>query len=216
MRLSSYHICIEGTIGVGKTSLVKLLAEEMEAKTVLEKFEDNPFLKDFYTDRDRYAMQTQLFFLLSRYKQQQDLQQMDMFTKSVISDYMFDKDRLFAALNLGDMELDLYNRIANELQKNIVYPDLIIFLQSETDRLMYNIKIRGREFERNMDYTYIDNLNQIYNEYFFRYDKSPLLIINTNDIDFVNDENDLKEVLSTLKEPIIGTKYFNPTKSIKT
>ena len=214
MKLSSYHICIEGTIGVGKTSLVKLLAEEMEAKTVLEKFEDNPFLRDFYTDRNRYAMQTQLFFLLSRYKQQQDLQQMDMFAKSVISDYMFDKDRLFAALNLSDMELDLYNRIANELQKNIVYPDLIIFLQSETDRLMYNIKIRGREFEKNMDYTYIDNLNQIYNEYFFRYDKGPLVIINTNDIDFVNNKDDLEEIIKFIRTPGEGTRYFNPIKSI--
>jgi deoxyadenosine/deoxycytidine kinase len=215
MKLSSYHICIEGAIGVGKTSLVKLLAVEMEAKTVLEKFEDNPFLRDFYTDRNRYAMQTQLFFLLSRYKQQQDLQQMDMFTKSIISDYMFDKDRLFAALNLSDMELDLYNRIANELQKNIVYPDLIIFLQSETDRLMYNIKIRGREIEKNMDYTYIDNLNQIYNEYFFRYEKGPLVIINTNDIDFVNNRQDLQEIIDFIKQPSEGTRYFNPIKTFK-
>tara|TARA_X000001036_G_scaffold185087_2_gene174713 strand:+ start:3948 stop:4595 length:648 start_codon:yes stop_codon:yes gene_type:complete len=215
MSLSSYHICIEGTIGVGKTSLVNLLAQEMEAKTILEKFEDNPFLKDFYSDRDRYAMQTQLFFLLSRYKQQQELQQIDMFTKSIISDYMFDKDRLFAALNLGDMELDLYNRIANELQKNIVYPDLTIFLQSETDRLMYNIKIRGREFERNMDYNYIDNLNQIYNEYFFRYDKGPLVIINTNDIDFVNNKEDLQEIINFIKQPSEGTRYFNPMKTFK-
>jgi len=213
MSLSSYHICIEGTIGVGKTSLVNLLAKEMDAKTVLEKFEDNPFLKDFYSDRTRYAMQTQLFFLLSRYKQQQQLQQMDMFTKSIISDYMFDKDRLFAALNLGDMELDLYNRIANELQKNIVYPDLTIFLQSETDRLMYNIKIRGREFEKNMDYSYIDNLNRIYNEYFFRYDKGPLLIINTNDIDFVNNKDDFNGIMNFLNEPIKGRKYYNPIKS---
>ena len=215
MSLSSYHICIEGTIGVGKTSLVNLLAQEMEAKTILEKFEDNPFLKDFYSDRDRYAMQTQLFFLLSRYKQQQELQQIDMFTKSIISDYMFDKDRLFAALNLGDMELDLYNRIANEPQKNIVYPDLTIFLQSETDRLMYNIKIRGREFERNMDYNYIDNLNQIYNEYFFRYDKGPLVIINTNDIDFVNNKEDLQEIINFIKQPSEGTRYFNPMKTFK-
>ena len=215
MSLSSYHICIEGTIGVGKTSLVNLLAKEMDAKTVLEKFEDNPFLKDFYSDRTRYAMQTQLFFLLSRYKQQQELQQMDMFTKSIISDYMFDKDRLFAALNLGDMELDLYNRIANELQKNIVYPDLTIFLQSETDRLMYNIKIRGREFEKNMDYSYIDNLNRIYNEYFFRYDKGPLIIINTNDIDFVNNKQDLAEIIDFIKQPSEGTRYFNPIKTFK-
>jgi len=215
MSLSSYHICIEGTIGVGKTSLVNLLAKEMDAKTVLEKFENNPFLKNFYSDRTRYAMQTQLFFLLSRYKQQQELQQMDMFTKSIISDYMFDKDRLFAALNLDDMELDLYNRIANELQKNIVYPDLTIFLQSETDRLMYNIKIRGREFEKNMDYSYIDNLNQIYNEYFFRYDKGPLIIINTNDIDFVNNTKDLAEIIDFIKQPSEGTRYFNPMKTFK-
>lgn len=215
MKLSSYHICIEGTIGVGKTSLAKLIAEEMNAKTVFEQFEENPFLSDFYADKKRYAMQTQLFFLLSRYKQQQELQQIDMFTNAIISDYMFDKDRLFAALNLSDMELDLYNRIANELQKNIVYPDLIIFLQSETDRLMYNIKIRGREFEKNMDWRYIDDLNQIYNEYFFRYDKSPLVIINTNDIDFVNNREDLNEIIDFIKQPSEGTRYFNPIKTFK-
>lgn len=215
MNLSSYHICVEGTIGVGKTSLVNLLAAKLEARTVLEKFEDNPFLSDFYVDRDRYAMQTQLFFLLSRYKQQQDLQQLDIFTKSIISDYMFDKDRLFAAVNLNDVELDLYNKIATELQKNIVYPDLIIFLQSETDRLMYNIKIRGRDFEKNMDWAYIDELNQIYNEYFFRYNKGPLLIINTNDIDFVNNNDDLKEIINFIKQPSEGTRYFNPIKTFK-
>tara|TARA_Y100000996_G_scaffold411098_1_gene394622 strand:+ start:3202 stop:3849 length:648 start_codon:yes stop_codon:yes gene_type:complete len=215
MKLSSYHICIEGTIGVGKTSLAKLISEEMEAKTIFEEFEENPFLSNFYSDKDRYAMQTQLFFLLSRYKQQQELQQVDMFTKAIISDYMFDKDRLFAALNLNDIELDLYNRIANELQKNIVYPDLIIFLQSDTDRLMYNIKIRGRNFEKNIDWKYIDDLNQIYNEYFFRYDKGPLVIINTNDIDFVNNKNDLKEIIEFIKQPGEGTRYFNPIKTFK-
>ena len=215
MKLSSYHICIEGTIGVGKTSLAKLIAEEMDAKTVFEQFEENPFLSNFYSDRERYAMQTQLFFLLSRYKQQQELQQIDMFTNAIISDYMFDKDRLFAALNLSDMELNLYNRIANEFQKNIVYPDLIIFLQSETDRLMYNIKIRGREFEKNMDWRYIDDLNQIYNEYFFRYDKGPLVIINTNDIDFVNNKDDFNEIIDFIKQPSEGTRYFNPIKTFK-
>ena len=215
MNLSSYHICVEGTIGVGKTSLVNLLAEKLEARTVLEKFEDNPFLGDFYRDKERYAMQTQLFFLLSRYKQQQDLQQIDMFTKSIISDYMFDKDRLFAALNLSDVGLALYNKIAKELQKNIVYPDLIIFLQSETDRLMYNIKIRGREFEKSMDWGYLDELNQIYNEYFFRYNKGPLLIINTNDIDFVNNSEDLDEIINFIKQPSEGIRYFNPIKSFE-
>ena len=215
MKLSSYHICIEGSIGVGKTSLARLIAEEMEAKTVLEKFEDNPFLSNFYSDKKRYAMQTQLFFLLSRYKQHQDLQQMDMFTNAIVSDYMFDKDRLFAALNLTDMELDLYNRIVNELQKNIIYPDLIIFLQSETDRLMHNIKIRGREFESDMDWRYIDELNQIYNEYFFRYDKGPLVIINTNDIDFVNNTEDFESIIDFIKQPSEGTRYYNPIKTFK-
>lgn len=213
MNLSSYHICIEGTIGVGKTSLANRLGSKLDAKLVLEKFEENPFLKEFYSNRDRYAFQTQLFFLLSRYKQQQELQQTNIFTKAIISDYMFDKDRLFAALNLSESELDLYNRIANELQKNIVYPDLVIFLQSDTDRLMYNIELRGREFEKDMDRNYIEELNQVYCEYFFRYDKSPLLIINSSDIDFVNNDGDLNEIINFMKNPVEGTKYFNPIKS---
>ena len=212
----AYHIAIEGTIGVGKTSLANILAKKMQAKLVLEEFEENPFLSEFYADKSRYAFQTQLFFLLSRYRQQIEFQQVDIFAKSIISDYMFMKDRIFASLNLDDKEMQLYDKVAHILEKNIVYPDLIIFLQSDTERLMQNINSRGRAYEKNMDWSYIDALNQIYNEYFFRYDKSPLLIINTNDIDFVNDKNDLMEVLSTLKEPITGTKYFNPTKSIKT
>ena len=214
MNLSSYHICIEGTIGVGKTSLVNRLGSKLDAKLVLEKFEENPFLKEFYSNRDRYAFQTQLFFLLSRYRQQVDFKQLDIFSKSIISDYMFMKDRIFAALNLDEKEIVLYDKIANILEKNIPYPDLIIFLQSDTERLMENIKNRGRTYERNMDWNYIDSLNQIYNEFFFRYDKSPLLIINTNDIDFVNDTNDLQEILSIIRHPVYGTKYYNPNKTL--
>ena len=209
-----YHITIEGTIGVGKTSLAKLLAEEINAKLVLEEFEENPFLSDFYKDTRMYAFQTQLFFLLSRYRQQDEFKQTNIFTKSIVSDYMFMKDRIFAALNLDDKEMTLYNSIANILEKNIIFPDLIIFLQSETDRLMENIKNRGRTYETNIDWNYIDSLNQMYNEYFFRYDKSPLLIINTNDIDFVHNKNDLKEILSIVRKPILGTKYYNPSKSV--
>ncbi len=211
---NSFYIIIEGTIGVGKTSLAKILSEKIDAKMVLEEFEDNPFLPDFYKDSKRYAFQTQLFFLLSRYRQQIEFQQIDIFSKSIISDYMFMKDRIFAALNLNDKEIALYDKIATILEKNIVYPDLIIFLQSDTERLMENIKKRGRSYEANMDWNYIDSLNQIYNEYFFRYDKSPLLIINTNDIDFVNDPNDLNEILDIIRSPINGTKYYNPNKTI--
>ena len=208
-----YHITIEGTIGVGKTSLSKILAKEIDAKLILEEFEENPFLSDFYKDTKRYAFQTQLFFLLSRYKQQDEFKQIDIFTKSIVSDYMFMKDRIFAALNLDEKEMTLYNSIANILEQNIIYPDLVIFLQSETNRLMDNIKSRGRDYEYNMDWNYIDTLNQMYNEYFFRYNKSPLLIINTNDIDFVNNKQDLDEILSIVRKPITGTKYYNPNKN---
>ena len=210
----AYHIAIEGSIGVGKTSLAKILANKLESKLILEEFEDNPFLADFYKDSQHYAFQTQLFFLLSRYKQQIEFQQIDIFTKSIISDYMFMKDRIFASLNLNDKEMLLYDKVASILESSIVYPDLIIFLQSDTDRLMSNIISRGRNYELNMDWKYIDALNQIYNEYFFMYDKSPILIINTNDIDFVNDEKDLNEILNIIQKPVKGTKYYNPQKSI--
>ena len=209
-----YHIAVEGTIGVGKTSLAKILGERLEAKLILEEFEENPFLVDFYKDPERFAFQTQLFFLLSRYRQQQELQQTDLFTKALISDYMFVKDRLFAALNLNDKEMGLYNSVARILEKNVSSPDMVIFLQSDTDRLMLNIKKRGREYETSIDWKYIDALNQIYNEFFFRYDKSPLLIINTNDIDFVNNKTDLEEIIEFIRTPGEGTRYFNPLKNL--
>ena len=209
-----YHIAIEGTIGVGKTSLAGILGDRLEAKLILEEFEENPFLVEFYKDSDRFAFQTQLFFLLSRYRQQQQLQQTDLFTKTLISDYMFVKDRLFAALNLDDKEMSLYNTVARILEKNVASPDMVIFLQSDTDRLMQNIKLRGREYEKLIDWKYIDALNQMYNEYFFRYNDSPLLIINTNDIDFVNNKNDLEEIIEFIRTPGEGTRYFNPIKSI--
>ena len=209
-----YHIAIEGTIGVGKTSLAGILGDRLEAKLILEEFEENPFLVEFYNDSDRFAFQTQLFFLLSRYRQQQQLQQTDLFTKTLISDYMFVKDRLFAALNLDDKEMSLYNAVARILEKNVASPDLVIFLQSDTDRLMQNIKLRSREYEKLIDWKYIDALNQMYNEYFFRYDDSPLLIINTNDIDFVNNKNDLEDIIEFIRTPGEGTRYFNPIKSI--
>ena len=211
---SPYHIAIEGTIGVGKTSLAKILGERLEAKLILEEFEENPFLVDFYKNAERFAFQTQLFFLLSRYRQQQELQQTDLFTKALISDYMFIKDRLFAALNLNDKEMGLYNSVARILEKNVSSPDMVIFLQSDTDRLMLNIKKRGREYEKSIDWKYIDALNQIYNEFFFRYDKSPLLIINTNDIDFVNNKTDLEEIIEFIRTPGEGTRYFDPLRSL--
>jgi len=209
-----YYVSIEGVIGVGKTSLAHLLEERLNAKLVMEKFDENPFLADFYLDPERYAFQTQLFFLLSRYRQQQELRQTDVFHKLVISDYMFVKDRLFASLNLDDKEMSLYDSVAKILEKNILNPDLVIYLQAETPKLMERITLRGRDFEKNMSPGYIDALNQIYNEYFFRYQESPLLIINTNDIDFVHNEEDLEEVIRYIRQPVSGTKFFNPASNL--
>ena len=206
-----YYVAIEGPIGVGKTSLAKLLAEKLGARTVLEDFEDNPFLSDFYEDPERFAFQTQLNFLIQRYQQQQELRQVDIFHNLLITDYMFIKDRLFASLNLNEKEMNLYDTIANLLEKNVINPDLVIYLQADTDTLMKNISKRNRSFEVNISYKYIDGLNEVYNEYFFKYQDTPLIIINTNNIDFVNNFNDLEEVIQCIREPISGTKFFNPT-----
>ena len=205
-----YYIAIEGPIGVGKTSLAQLLSRELGARLVLEDFEDNPFLPDFYNDPERFGFQTQLFFLLQRYRQQQDLRQVDMFQKLLITDYMFVKDRLFASLNLGDKEMQLYDTVASLLERNIIRPDIVIYLQADTDVLMKNIEKRGRNMEKNVTWEYIDALNQVYTEYFFRYQDTPLVIIKTNNIDFVENENDLKEVIDYIRQPVSGTKFFNP------
>ena len=207
------YIVIEGAIGVGKTSLAKLLSDILGAKLVLEKFEENPFLSEFYDDPVRFAFQTQLFFLLQRYQQQQELRQVDMFHNLLISDYMFIKDRLFASLNLDEKEMSLYDSIANMLERNVINPDLIIYLQADTNTLMKNIAKRGREFEANISYDYINALNEIYTEYFFRYYETPLVIINTNHIDFVNNSADLDQVIDYIRQPVTGTKFFNPSTS---
>ncbi len=205
-----FYIAIEGPIGVGKTSLANLMSKDLGARLVLEEFDENPFLPDFYKDPERFAFQTQLFFLLQRYRQQQELRQVDMFQKLLVTDYMFVKDRLFASLNLNEKEMQLYDTVANLLERNIIKPDLVIYLQADTDTLMKNIAQRGREMETDITYDYIDALSQVYTEYFFRYQETPLVIINTNNIDFVHNKNDLREVIKYIRQPVSGTKFFNP------
>lgn len=205
-----YYVAIEGPIGVGKTSLANLLSERLGARLILEGFGENPFLSDFYDEPERYAFQTQLYFLLKRYQQQQELRQVDMFHNLLIADYMFVKDRLFASLNLDEKEMSLYDTVANLLEKNVINPDLVIYLQADTDTLMRNIAGRGRDMEKNISEEYIDALNQLYTEYFFRYQDTPLVIINTNNIDFVNNQQDLDEVINYIRQPVTGTKFFNP------
>lgn len=210
---SVYHLAVEGVIGVGKTSLANLLAERLNARLVLEQFEENPFLPDFYDDPQRYAFQTQLFFLLSRYRQQQDIRQPDLFHRLVITDYMFVKDRLFASLNLEEKEMTLYDSVARLLEKTAAQPDMVIYLQADTSRLMERIGQRGRNYERQISRNYLDALNEVYNEYFFRFQDCPLMIINTNDIDFVNDPGDLEEVIGYIRQPVSGTRFFNPARA---
>lgn len=208
------YIAIEGVIGVGKTTLATMLGERLGAKVVLEKFEENPFLEKFYQDPERYAFQTQIFFLLSRYRQQQELFQADLFHQIVISDYMFEKDKIFAYLTLQNDELRLYEMIVSQLEKNVPTPDLVVYLQSSVDRLMTNIRKRGRPIEKAISEEYIRSLNEAYNYFFFRYKAAPLLIVNATQIDFVNNRNDFEELLGQILRPQrSAVEYYNPVKS---
>jgi deoxyadenosine/deoxycytidine kinase len=205
-----HYIAIEGVIGVGKTSLCQLLAKRLNAQMVLEKHEENPFLEDFYEDPRRYAFQTQMFFLLSRYRQQQDLKQQDLFHSVIVSDYIFAKDRIFASITLDEREYMLYDRVASLLERDIPKPDLVIYLQSSTPRLMANIRKRGRSYEKNISEEYIRSLVEAYNHFFFNYNETPLLVVDTTQIDFVNNEQDLNDLIEQISRPLGGTKYYIP------
>lgn len=199
---------VEGALGVGKTSLVELLAKEFNAKKLLEEVENNPFLPKFYKDVRTYAFETQIFFLLSRYRQQQELMQMNLFEGMFISDYMFAKDRIFAYVNLEEDELMLYEKLYAMLKPRIPKPDLLVFLQTSTEILAERIKLRGKVYEKDIKVEYLDKLNRAYNNYFFNYNDSPLLVINTDEINFVQNQNDFKEIVKEIKNLKTGTKYF--------
>ncbi|MFZ2323138.1 MAG: deoxynucleoside kinase [Ignavibacteriaceae bacterium] len=210
------YIAVEGVIGSGKTALAKKLKAKLEAKLVLEQIENNPFLENFYNDRKRYAFQTQMFFLINRFKQQEELIQDDLFTNYIVCDYIFDKDKIFAYLNLSAEELKLYENVFPLLARNLRKPDLVVYLQSSIDRLMFNIKKRGRPAERNLVKSYIEELSDAYNHFFFRYNSTPLLIVNSTEIDFVNNENDFDELFKQIFREDRGViEYFKPeSKSI--
>jgi deoxyguanosine kinase len=202
------YIVVEGVIGVGKTSLTKLLAARTGGKVNLEVVEENPFLGKFYRDRAAYAFQTQIFFLLSRFRQQQALFQHDLFSRVLISDYLFAKDRIFANLNLGDDELGLYDQLAVILEQRILKPDLVIYLQASTATLMRRIHGRGRIYERDMDPEYIEALNKAYNFFFHHYDAAPLLMVNADELDYVGIPQDLDLLIEALSETFSGTRFF--------
>jgi deoxyguanosine kinase len=199
------YFAIEGVIGVGKTTLARLLQPHFDASLLLEVFEENPFLSDFYSDRKRYAFQTQIFFLLSRYQQQRhNVANMLQQNGDLISDYTFEKDALFARVNLSGDELETYYRVHEALAEKIIRPDLIVYLRASTNVLMQRIAQRDRPYERQMERDYIETLNQSYDEFFLRTGghHSPNLIIDTNDRDFVRYEEDLQWIETRIRQTL--------------
>ena len=204
------YIVVEGPIGVGKTTLVKALARRTAARTVYEIVEENPFLANFYQDRNKFAFQVQLFFLLSRFKQQQELFQQDLFSQVTVSDYLFAKDRIFASITLEPNELTLYERIYQHLGPQVLKPDLVVYLQARQEVLLARIKKRGREFERKFDPDYLAELSRTYNDFFHRYDETPLLVVNTSEVDYSENEADLDDLVRQMNQIKAGQHYFQP------
>ena len=203
------YLTIEGPIGVGKTSLVELLTQRFEGVKLLEDV-NNPFLADFYRDRPGTAFQTQLYFLLSRFKQQQDLLQKGLFDRLVVADYAFQKDRVFAYLNLTDDELGLYNKLYDLLEPQVRTPDLVVYLVADVDTCMERIKRRQRPIERNISEDYLAELIDAYHHFYHYYDRSPLLVVDTRHIDFVHRSADLEDLIAKISKPIHGTEFYTP------
>jgi deoxyguanosine kinase len=207
------YIAIDGPIGVGKTSLARLLAKEFTARCIFEKPEENPFLPHFYQDRRKYAFPTQIFFLLNRFQQQREMAQLDLFNQVTLCDYLFSKDRIFASLNLDDHELALYDQIYQLLHGQIPSPDLAIFLQARPEVLLHRIKSRNIPYEKELNLDDLRKLVDAYNYYFFHYDQTPLLVVDTSEIDIVSKKEDLDQLVREIKQMRKGTSYFIPKRS---
>ena len=208
--MSFHHISVEGPIGVGKTPVVERLAERLEGAPVLEEWGQNPFLKSFYEGQPGAAFQVELFFLLSRYRQQQELLQRNLFQRAMLCDYVFEKSRLFAYLNLDDSELLIYDKLYALLADGVPKPDLVVYLQAPTEVLLRRIRARGRPEETSLSEDYLSELNRAYNHYFFHYTQTPLLVVNTADVDFVKRPADLDDLLKQIRQMGKGTQYYVP------
>ncbi len=203
------HIAVEGPIGVGKTSLVNLLARRFRGTRVLEDV-DNPFLEEFYRDKRGAAFRCQLFFLLSRYDQQRRLSQRDLFSDLVIADYTFAKDKIFAYLNLDDSELMIYNRLYDVLTESVPRPDLVIYLQGSIETIMKRIRKKSKAAEKAASASYLKEVSEAYSHYFYRYDDTPLLVVNTNEIDFVHNTEHFEALVDQIRNAQKGTQYYVP------
>ena len=204
------YIVVEGPIGVGKTTLARLLAEEFHARAVLEQVDENPFLRKFYDDPGAYAFQTQLFFLLSRYRQQRALAQQDLFSQSTVADYLFAKDQIFAQATLETDELALYKQLFGLLDARLPKPDLVVYLQARGDVLMDRLRKRDREYERRIAPDYVQRLAEAYRDFFFYYDETPLLVVNSSDVDFVARSDDLADLVREIKSMRQGVQHYIP------
>ena len=208
-ELGFHYVAVDGPIGVGKTPLVEMLARRYEGVKILEDAE-NPFLGDFYQDRPGAAFQTELFFLLSRYRQQQELVQRKLFQEATLSDYVFEKSKLFAFLNLDDSELLIYEKLYSLLAETVPRPDLVVYLQAPTEVLLRRIRTRGRPEEARLSEEYLAEVNRAYNHYFFHYTATPLLVVNTTDVDFVSRAEDVDDLLKQIRAMGKGTQYYVP------
>ena len=208
-----HHISIDGPIGVGKTSVAQRLAERLDARAVIEEWDKNPFLQAFYDGKVGAAFQVELFYVLSRYRQQQSLLQRELFSQFTISDYVFEKSKLFANLNLEDSELIIYDKLWSLLAESVPRPDLVIYLQAPTEILMKRIRSRGRKEERGLSEEYLAEVNRAYNYYFFHYSQTPLLVVNTADVDFVSSDDDLDDLVKQISHMGKGTQYYVPMTS---
>jgi len=204
------YIVVEGPIGVGKTSLARILATELQARTVFERVEDNPFLPKFYKARETYAFQNQTFFLLNRYHQQLELCQQDLFNHNTVADYLFAKDTIFAALTLSNEELKLYQQIYALLTTRVPKPDLVVYLQARPEVLYKRVKKRDKSFERGVTFEYLAEVAQAYNRFFFNYNETPLLVVNTSDIDFVASSKHLADLIKEINNMGSGTQHYIP------
>lgn len=205
------YLAIEGVIGVGKSSLANILAERMGADLVEEPFAENPFLEKFYADKEAWAFQTQLWFLLSRHRQLKEIfEQEDMFRSVVVSDYTLDKDRIFALQNLSENEMHMYDTVANALANQVVKPDYVVYLQANVSTLLERINRRGRSMESSIEGNYLRDLVDRYNHHFFHYEDTPVLIVNTDNIDFVHNEADREDLIRAIEACPPGLTYYAP------